>query len=254
MSLAVPSPALPTSTFLNDTTTPAALERRECTLVPDKTDTFNCDMEPPTLGQIVSHLRDPKYNGAATSEARAFFYYGLGDKEEVTGPWMIGWLKSQGVKNYYWAQGAVEPCKVARTPFGATSSCVTQLMRTGFSKQSDWITSNAKTIEEKTGVRNPAGRFAQCYFEALSLAAIHPTAYLFAPEGVGPKATSLWLLIEFGALIKNPNFKELWRVDPRPPKVRGVDPKKCEPPAAKLIWSRARGDGIPKQFITCPWK
>lgn len=56
-------------------------------------------------------MRDPAYDGPANSHSQAFFYTGLSAAEGVTGPCMIGWLRSQGIADYYWVKTAIVPCK-----------------------------------------------------------------------------------------------------------------------------------------------
>lgn len=128
---------LPIAPSSNLTTTPN-LERRECKLRPPPktvepgdskpgdpkpgdpkpgdspaatTPTFDCDLTPPTLNQIITHMRDPAYNGLPSPQTMVFFYTGLGAAESTTGPWMIGWLRSQGITSYFWVKNAIVPCK-----------------------------------------------------------------------------------------------------------------------------------------------
>ena len=77
---------------------------------------------------------------------------------------------------------------------------------------------------------------------------------MFLSQSTNTTAYSVWNALEFPALTRNPTVKEIWRVDPRPPQVRGVDPEKCEPPRPQLLWSHTRGDARPKQLLKCDWR
>lgn len=39
---------------------------------------------------------------------------------------------------------------------------------------------------------NALATFSQCWYQALSVAAVNPDAYIFAPKGAKFKATSVW--------------------------------------------------------------
>jgi hypothetical protein len=60
--------------------------------------------------------------------------------------------------------------------------------------------------------------FQTCYVEALSVVAMNPKVYFFRRGDEEPKEESYWSRVEFGALTRNENVKEIWRVDPREPR------------------------------------
>lgn len=95
--------------------------------------------------------------------------------------------------------------------------------------------------------------FQRCYCEALATAAIHQTAFLFTTEGVDPAPNSYWTTIEFPSLTANPNIKEIYKVDPRPPEVKGIPPEEaCLHDRPVLLWSRHRGDAEIPRTWSCP--
>lgn len=60
-------------------------------------------------------------------------------------------------------------------------------------------------------------------------------------------------MVEFPALTRNPNIKEIFRIDPRSPEIKGITPEEnCEHDRAELIWSRYRGDAEVPAGWSCP--
>lgn len=250
------SHALPYLAIANITTIQSSLVRRECTRVlSESPDVFECDNEMPKLSEMISHMLSSDYSGTVTESSAAFFYSNVGVPDsdvEKAGTWMMGWLKSQGVEEYYWVYTAAVKCKqVWPSPKSIETGSLTVI---GFVVQRQWIISHNEAIIQAINMpKEPMFYFMNCFFEALALAVIHPKVYLFTKDGEEPQPGSTWTVLEFPALTRNQNVKEIYRVDARPPEVRGVDPADCDPPTAKLMWSRERGDPVASAGWVCPW-
>ena len=121
MLLIPTSHALPTIAFSNETThlNRTTLGRRDCKAIPDQPGQYNCDMNAPTLPQIISHMLDPAYSGTITEESRSIFYTGLnrpgfGQEPMRYLPWILGWLNdpSNNVPEYYTVFDVGPSCKL----------------------------------------------------------------------------------------------------------------------------------------------
>jgi hypothetical protein len=232
------------------------LDPRECSLVESEDGGFVCDNTMPTLTQIKAHMRDPAYGGKVTASSRAFFYTGLGDRT-VCVPWAVGWLRSRAVVEYYWADDAVgRQCEFGSHVLETIEeSTIKRLVLTtaGYAAQDRWIRQHESDMEGE-GERPPLKVWRNCYVEALASVAIHSTVYLFTKADEEPGQDSIWIRIEFPALTNNPNVREIYRVDPRPPDQKGELVEHCDHDQEVLIWSRDRGDMEMTSGVTCPWR
>ena len=118
----------------------------------------------------------------------------------------------------------------------------------GYFTQLQWIIDHTDDMD----ILEPRYWFNVCWTEALATAAIHPDTYIFTKDDEEPKYNSVWVNVEYPALTLNKNIKRIYRVDPRTPEQRGLDPKDCEQPEAKLIWDRERGDAEITGGLKCP--
>jgi hypothetical protein len=264
---------------INEITNSTTLFRRECVVDASQPSGFRCDLNPPTISQIISHMLDPSYGGTVTEESRAIFWSNLGaavdGPQPVAGAWILGWLnrKRDEVPEWYWHRSAVNKCKWSVVhlfvPLWIRLLSSKVLTLEGYAWQARWIHTNVAAFRERsTETRDPLEIFQLCYYEALSLAAVHPRAYLFTRGDSEPNPTGTWGGLEFPALARNQNVKEIYRVDPRPPELRGETSTStattssstttsgagCDVPQATLWWSRERGDPVPPQLFVCPWK
>lgn len=57
--------------------------------------------------------------------------------------------------------------------------------------------------------------------------------------------------IELPTLTRNKKVKRVWRIDPRPPKERGLA-EGCEPDKPQLVWDRAKDKAMALPWV-CPW-
>lgn len=81
------------------------------------------------------------------------------------------------------------------------------------------------------------------------MAALNPDVYFFTKKGAHWKETSFWEMIEYPYLTSNTNVQRIWRVDPRPPDVKGVTPEQnCILEKKELLWERGRD-----KEIKTPW-
>jgi hypothetical protein len=58
--------------------------------------------------------------------------------------------------------------------------------------------------------------------------------------------------IEYPVLTINPFIKRIYRVDPRPPKERGLKEDDCEPDKPQLIWERGKDKSY--KWSEVPWQ
>ena len=88
--------------------------------------------------------------------------------------------------------------------------------------------------------------------QALATAALNPDAYVFTKKNTKWKDESIWENIEYPWLTRNLRIKRIWRVDPRPPDVKGIKPEEdCEYAKKELLWERGRDATIKPDFV-CP--
>lgn len=106
LSIFLPIAAFPTALSTASVNSSSELLRRECVLDSSAPNGFNCDLNAPTLQQIINKIQDPAYGGKADDTHRACFYTNLGMGHHQ---WMVGWLKSRGLHhNYYWFSDSVD--------------------------------------------------------------------------------------------------------------------------------------------------
>lgn len=101
-------------------------------------------------------------------------------------------------------------------------------------------------------VPNPNRLLELCYYQALSVAAVNPDAYLLTKKGIDWSPAQIWARVEYAALTQNQNIQRVWRVDPRPPEVKGVtEEENCELEKKELLWERGRDEELKNDFV-CP--
>lgn len=68
------------------------------------------------------------------------------------------------------------------------------------------------------------------------------------------KSNSVWQNIEYPWLTRNLAVKRIWRVDPRPPEVKGIKPEEaCDHDKKELLWERGKDTALKPDF-DCPVK
>jgi hypothetical protein len=104
----------------------------------------------------------------------------------------------------------------------------------------------------------PFNIFTNCVCEALASVATQEVAYLLARRGNSPKAynfrpNSVWWYSEFSAPTRNPNVKEIRRIDVRDRDVVGqVSNEQWRTwRQAQVLWKRGEDAEVKPKFI-CP--
>ncbi|ETN43031.1 uncharacterized protein HMPREF1541_02189 [Cyphellophora europaea CBS 101466] len=203
------------------------LSKRQCVFNP-QTSKYDCDENIPSVKQMVDRMRDKDDQGTADAEHSVVFYTNLGTEHKVSEQWIFGWLKKEGLEDKYY------------------------YLRTVINEK--WYVAQALHILENMGEPHNIENFSNCYCQALSVAAVHPIAYLFTTKGAKWREDSTWSVVEYPYLTQNPNIKEIWRVDPRPPSIKGISEEEaCNHDRPELLWSRERGDKVLEPKWTCPY-
>lgn len=213
------------------------LERRQCIKDP-QTGRYDCDFNLPSVGQMVARFRDIVDAGRARPEARVWFYTRLWSSQYRPTNQEIQFVFSQCK---YWFQKAF-PTLGSESNYYINDG----INRLWVHAQLDFIKANPQGFPQlgapgdHDNDHDPATVFARCLWQALSMSALYPEAYLFTQSGDWNSA-SAWQTVEFPALTQNPNIQRIWRVNmPNWEDSSDSEDEECEvPPEREVLWDRS---------------